>query len=156
MSEQPTAEQRLYAISLWQPWASLWLTDAKLHETRHWPTARRGMIYVHAAKRPIRHSEVTGELLRVCEDEFGGHFWTDLPFGAVIGIVDLVDCVPTHKVKHLLGHSDLFCGDFSEGRYAWRRGPSPTHIGPWPYKGKQGFFHVDDLDDVANKVLGIA
>jgi hypothetical protein len=48
------------AISLWQPWASLLFTTprAKLHETRHWPTSYRGLLYIHAAKRPMRARDV--------------------------------------------------------------------------------------------------
>jgi hypothetical protein len=38
------------AISLWQPWASLMALGLKRHETRHWPTAYRGPIAIHAAK----------------------------------------------------------------------------------------------------------
>jgi activating signal cointegrator 1 len=141
------------AISLWQPWASLWLTDSKWHETRHWHTSYRGLLYVHAAKRPIRESDLTPELRQVCEDEFGGHFWKDLPFGHVIGMVNLIECSLTETV----GTTDIdkVCGDWTRGRYAWLRAPQPVHIGPWPYKGRQGFFQINDLDEVANKALGI-
>jgi len=41
------------AISLWQPWATLWLLsdpDEKVFETRHWYAAHRGPLLVHAAK----------------------------------------------------------------------------------------------------------
>lgn len=141
------------AISLWQPWASLWLTDAKIHETRHWPTKYRGFLYVHAAKHPIRESDISPELREICEDLWGGHFWTELPFGAVIGVVNLVDCVKT-EMSTVLSERDSHCGDFSPGRFAWRRELLTTSIGPWPYKGRQGLFNIDDLDVVANKILG--
>lgn len=46
------------AISLWQPWASLWLSGFKVHETRHWHITRQwkdwnpgDRMAVHAAKR---------------------------------------------------------------------------------------------------------
>ena len=39
------------ALSLWQPWASLIAAGVKKVETRHWPTAYRGPIAIHAAKR---------------------------------------------------------------------------------------------------------
>src|SRR6266851_1649200 len=38
-------------ISLWQPWASLWCSRRKVHETRHWRCRHRGWLLVHAAKR---------------------------------------------------------------------------------------------------------
>lgn len=142
------------AISLWQPWASLWLTDFKWHETRHWHTSYRGPLYVHAAKRPIRESDLTSELRAICEDQWGGHFWKDLPFGAVIGIVNLLECSETQTVGTT--NIDKVCGDWTPGRFAWLRAPQPTHIGPWPYKGRQGFFNINDLDEVANRALGIS
>lgn len=155
-----TSTERAYCLSLWQPWASLWLTDAKVHETRHWPTKYRGMLYVHAAKRRFTKDDLSDELIEVCEDEFGGHFWRELPFGAIIGIVDLIDCVQFPEwegvaLRPSAHRYDFICGDFTPGRYGWRRGPHTTHIGPWPYRGKQGLFRCDDLGDVANRVLGV-
>jgi hypothetical protein len=38
-------------ISLHQPWASLVVVGAKRYETRHWSTAVRGQILIHAAKK---------------------------------------------------------------------------------------------------------
>src|SRR6185436_9203151 len=57
--EKPDA--MLPCISLWQPWGSLWCSDAKEHETRHWPTSHRGWLAVHAAKRKI--DDLSGERL---------------------------------------------------------------------------------------------
>src|SRR6266403_974869 len=141
-------------ISLWQPWASLWLTDRKRHETRHYATAHRGLLYVHAAKRPIRESDLSPRLRAICEEEFVGHFWKELPFGAVIGIVNIADCIRTEDVNPIEA-DDMECGDFSPGRYAWRRSLNPTHIAPWPYKGLQSMWDIRDLGQVANRVLGI-
>lgn len=141
------------AISLWQPWASLWLTDHKWHETRHWHTSYRGPLYINAAKRPIRDGDLSLELERLCLTEFGQFFRAELPYGAVIGIVNLIECSETQTV----GTSDVdkLCGDWTPGRFAWLRAPQPTHIGPWPYRGRQGFFNVNDLDQVANRCLGV-
>lgn len=148
----------MMAISLWQPYASLWLTDRKIHETRHWPTKHRGLLYVHAAKRPIRHGELPDNLIAICEDEFGGHFWNDLPRGAVIGIVELINCTQIADdgcLNEAASIDDFACGNFMPGRYIWRRSLHTTPIGPWPYKGRQGFFRVDDLGEVANRELEI-
>lgn len=141
------------AISLWQPWASLWLTDHKIHETRHWHTPYRGALYVHAAKRRIGPSDLSPDLERLCIKQWGSSFRDRLPYGAVIGIVKLLECSETQTV----GTTDVdkICGDWTPGRFAWLRAPQPIHIGPWPYKGRQGFFNVNDLDDVANRVLGV-
>jgi Sigma-70, region 4 len=37
------------ALSLWEPWATLWAAGVKKYETRSWATAYRGEILIHAA-----------------------------------------------------------------------------------------------------------
>lgn len=85
----------------------------------------------------------------------GANFRKHLDYGAVIGIVDLVSMISTNEFVPIEGHSNFICGDWSPNRWGWQRGDNPTHIGPWPYKGQQGFFNITDLDQVANRVLGI-
>lgn len=130
------------AISLWQPWASLWLSGRKVHETRCWSTSYRGPLYIHAAKKCVYiHHEIP--FLDILNDEFGGHWAMDLPTGAIIGEVDLVDCVPVESLGP--GHrcsDDFFCGDFSAGRFAWRcENPRPLDS-PLPYVGRQRIFNA--------------
>lgn len=132
------------AISLWQPWASLWLTDAKIHETRHWPTSHRGLLLVHAAKRKI--DDLSGDRLdEICGGIWGHHWGLELPRGALIGIVRLVGCDRTEDMP--IGHQsteDYECGDFSPGRYAWLRASPQVFAEPIPYRGQQSFFEVPD------------
>jgi hypothetical protein len=68
--------ETLKAISMWQPWGSLWLSPAKRHETRHWQTRHRGRLLVHAAKKFIK--DVDPDLRDILDDEFGGHWAMDL------------------------------------------------------------------------------
>lgn len=135
------------AISLWQPWASLWLSDAKIHETRCWPTKYRGPLLVHAAKRnPVLVDPGTC-LDDILTDEFGGHWGMDLPTGAIIGVVDLVDCRPTETMAD--GHQDsddFWCGDFCPGRFAWKRERYTVFKHPVPYRGRQRIFNIPDED----------
>jgi|HubBroStandDraft_4_1064222.scaffolds.fasta_scaffold00027_25 hypothetical protein len=134
------------AISLWQPWASLWLSDAKVHETRHWPTSHRGWLAVHAAKRRI--DDFSGDRLdEICDGIWGNHWGLELPRGAIIGAVKIVACKPT--VHELFGctaanDDDRECGDFSEGRYAWERSDFHLLTEPIPYRGQQGMFAIPD------------
>jgi activating signal cointegrator 1 len=73
----------LKAISMWQPWGSLWLSPNKPHETRHGQTRHRGRLLVHAAKKLVK--DVDAEL--AVENEFGRRWQMDLPTGAIIGMV---------------------------------------------------------------------
>ena len=138
------------AISLWQPWASLWLSPRKIHETRHWQTSHRGWLAVHAAKR---FDDVDVAQLDLLVDEFGKDWEKVLPQGAVIGLVDLIACVPAETVygDHLAAEDcdDLLLGDFSPGRYAWRRGEFKRLKEPLPFTGLPGFFEVPD--DIMNR-----
>ena len=127
------------AISLWQPHASLWLSPAKLHETRNWrvPKHIKGQrIVVHAAKRSI-------------EDDDLNLLWEkyDLgvrPLGALIGTLTIVGCVQTQNAQPN-NAEDAACGDWSEGRYAWGRGEDFARFKvPIPWIGRQGFFNVPD------------
>lgn len=127
------------AISLWQPWASLWLSSRKIHETRHWRTQNRGWIAVHAAKRLPK--DLDDELREILYDEFGGHWGMDLPTGSLVGAVDLVGCYSTNTHK-AASEDDLECGNWAENRYAWARGKFRVFRRPIPYRGQQGFFEV--------------
>lgn len=135
------------AISLWQPWASLWLTPSKIHETRHWPTPYRGLLAVHAAKRPI--GEVSEELDTICFHQFGSQWRRALPRGALIGQVNLISCIETgslfyEEVPPADRCDDFYCGDFAPGRFAWLRKDPLKLARPVPFTGRQGFFNVPD------------
>lgn len=130
------------AISLWQPWASLWLTDAKVHETRHWPTRHRGWLVVQAAKRAI--DDFDGDRLDdICNGIWGNHWGQDLPRGALIGAVKLVSC--KQMVETNPAHDDdRECGDWQPTRFAWERGEFVIFPQPILYRGAQGLFDVPD------------
>lgn len=141
------------AISLWQPWASLWLTPRKVHETRHWSirVPRDGFwLAVHAAKRAA--SDEGLDLDDICTDEFGPHWARELPRGAIIGRVHLVSCCSTGALHLFPDNADVappvgddaICGDFSPGRFAWRRRSYARLLEPIPYRGSQGLFSVPD------------
>jgi ASCH domain len=73
----------LKVLTVRQPWASLIVAGVKDVENRSWRTNYRGRLGIHAGSRIEQDAlEVHGHLL----DE-------DLPLGALIGTVTLVDCV---------------------------------------------------------------
>ena len=134
------------AISLWQPWASLWLSPSKRHETRHWETKHRGHLAVHAAKRFEIH--LHEELVNILDDEFGNLWTRDLPTGALIGMVDLIDCTSDRALYCKPvdwtddERIDIACGDFGLKRFGWRRGTYWVFREPIPFKGHQRLFNV--------------
>ena len=67
------------AISLWQPWASLWCSRRKVHETRHWRCSHRGWPLVHAGKHFEKTFELDDPLRLILDDEFGGDWANTIP-----------------------------------------------------------------------------
>lgn len=156
-----------YVISLWQPWAMLWALGEKKFETRHWsfPASMAGeTVYIHAAQRwtasekdyckdpefreaLLRHPEVVGYDV---EDQvgityrkvhLGGDNFATLPFGCIIGEVDLVACVLTQELTgREVSAKELAFGNYEPGRFAWigeGHQVLPRFI---PLVGRQGFF----------------
>ena len=78
--------ERLYALSLKQPWAALLAHGLKTIEVRKWPTARRGRILIHAARVPDERAQawahVPPELLAAAR-----------LLGGIIGQGELTGCV---------------------------------------------------------------
>ena len=108
------------ALSLLQPWASLVVMGLKKIETRSWQTAHRGPLLIHASLGK-KGKVLTSEL------PFSKYIadFDALPFGAIIGQVELEDIVP---VEHLFYSNEKLAaltleekafGDYTKGRYAW-------------------------------------
>lgn len=160
----------LYALSLTQPWATLVAIGAKRLETRSWSTSYRGRIAIHASKgfpteaRRLVRIDPFARALRQ-----GGHrecMVDDLPRGAILATVDLVDVQPIHghglpaawrEELNPTGEfeSDLdevAFGDYRSGRFAWRLENVRKLVDPVPVKGRLGVWWVDT--STARKVLG--
>ncbi|MGE0294923.1 MAG: hypothetical protein AB7P97_21460 [Hyphomonadaceae bacterium] len=152
------------AISLWQPWASAMTLGSKRIETRHWPTNVRGTVAIHAARRCVKeelnflgaHWNWCGALnIRMGGDS--ARLWSILPFGAIVGVGDLVDCRPSESFTNGEldaprwpgGDKSYFwterdMGNYDRGRFGWVFENLLRFKTPIPFKGKQGFFNVPD------------
>lgn len=128
------------ALSLWQPWASLWAAGRKTYETRHWATSYRGPLVIHAAKKICL--DISDELVEICEDEFGGHWARELLAGALIATCQLVKCIPTSNI-HVDGDEN-HQGDFTPGRFAWDITDLKLLDRPILFRGHQSLFDVPD------------
>lgn len=154
------------AISLWQPWATAVALGSKRIETRHWSTAYRGPLAIHAAKRKVRDElhyyascwNWVGAM-RGAGWGFGQAGAIDcLPFGAVVAVCDLVDCRPTDSFTQAEldtpeQHTELSAayswtqrdmGNFDLGRFGWVLDNIRPLSEPVPIRGGQSFFQVPD------------
>lgn len=138
------------AIALWQPWASLWLTERKIHETRHWETKHRGWIAVHAAKRFEKDFDRDEPMGLLLPKEFGADWAKTLPTGAIIGAVNLTHCLLMKNTRPA-SDDDYDTGNWSDVRYAWRRAEFVKLREPIPYRGLQGVFTLPDT--IAQQIL---
>lgn len=129
-------------LSLWQPWATLIALGAKQYETRSWGTAYRGPLVIHAAK--------TKEALDICHEypfrnvllSSGIKRLSELPFGAALCVVDLVDCLPmTADLIDVMTTQEQFFGDWKPGRFAWKLANLRPFKQPIPMRGIQGLFN---------------
>lgn len=147
------------ALSLLQPWASLVEVGAKKIETRSWKTSYRGTLLIHASMSRKRLGVLTmypwlGKPLVAA----GYRAEDSVPFGAVVAVCDLVDCVPITKNLWPLDLSpqEEEYGDYSAGRFAWKLANVRRLKKPIPYKGALGLWRPGgDLVAEVGHQLGV-
>lgn len=140
------------ALTLWQPYATLWASGIKLVETRGWPTKFRGTMWVHAAVKNIHNITTLGPMTPDRFKAFQDAGVIDatgairpLPLGAVVGCVNIVDCVPIESLygsKYDTPQEREF-GDWSPGRFGWIADSPKAIIPSVPVKGAQGLWNWD-------------
>ncbi|MFB2983878.1 DnaB-like helicase N-terminal domain-containing protein [Microseira sp. BLCC-F43] len=119
------------AITLHQPWASL-VGRHKHYETRGWSTDYRGKIAIHAGKATANCSTELLELIGNVRD---------LPMGVIVAIADLVDCIEmTPELIAEQSETELLCGDWKPGRFAWKLENVRRLEIPIPARGYQGLW----------------
>lgn len=127
----------LRCLSLTQPYASLIILGAKRYETRSWSTKFRGMLGIHASKG------FPGDAAVLCEVEpffsslgrAGYGSWRSLPCGALLGTLQLVDCVPVEYVRPTISSEEYAFGNYTSGRWAWKLEDPRLFKEPIPMKG---------------------
>ncbi len=93
------------ALSIRQPWAWLIVQGYKDVENRLWSTRFRGRIYVHTGKQPDKLSSMEeGCIGAELDDKAWGEFLKrEWPLGAIVGSVEIVDCVISSSSPWFIG-----------------------------------------------------
>ena len=164
------------ALTLYQPWATAIAIGSKRIETRSWRTDYRGLLAIHASKKCDCH-EIDYMMccwhMDAALSPLGGtmtpgarHWSKILTFGAIVGVVNLVGCLPTSsftngelnaKRYHISNRpesgvwTENQMGDFSMGRYGWRLENPRRLLTPIPCRGYQQIWHLTSDDEA--KVL---
>lgn len=108
-------------ITVLQPWAHLVIHGPKRIENRNWPTKFRGPLLIHAGKSTAR----LGDYAPTPDG---------MTFGAIIGAVLVVDCVPLASVQGQ---------PFAEGAWCWLL-DAPTACDPIPATGNLSLWQFPD------------
>jgi activating signal cointegrator 1 len=144
------------AISLWQLWASLMAVDAKRIETRHWSTQYRGELAIHAAQRKVKREleEYLGDPVfrhALFPDTADDTIWfpdqliEEIPFGAVVCVVEIYDCWPVERIISLQRYgsaAELAFGNYDPGRFGFLTRNCRRLAQPVPTRGFQGFWDL--------------
>lgn len=137
-------------LSILQPWASLVVTGHKTIETRSWATKYRGELLIHASKKIPTDPQLYINIHDLCTKSGFESNWHKLPFGAIIGKVNLVDVQRMESgIEHFMQHSnsdnekEYAFGDWREGRYAWHLENPILFNTPIPAKGQLNLWNFD-------------
>jgi hypothetical protein len=139
-------------LSLLQPWASLVVLGHKKIETRSWNTKHRGPLLIHASasKKPVYR----GITLDFQTQLFGLQIpkYEVLPFGAIIGQVELVGTCGTSSIKRMAElemdgvdwETEMPFGDYTDGRFGWLLRDAKEFETPIPAKGSLGLWEYNE------------
>lgn len=132
------------ALSLHQPHATAIALGIKPYETRHWSTDYRGPLVIHAALKKFRYQQYdVAYFHEACRRlQNAGCPAHALRYGEAVCLVDLVDCLRVEDVNR----RDLFWGDFTPGRFAFKL-ENVRRIYPELHAvGRQKFFTIEIPD----------
>ncbi len=125
-------------LTIRQPWADLIMCGIKDVENRSWSTKFRGRLLIHGAKKVEWH------VVEYLTKEHGFVFPEGYQprTGAILGSVEVTDCVTDH-------HSHFFSGPYGFEL----KDPQPFKR-PVAYRGRLGIFKVPShhLESVASEI----
>jgi hypothetical protein len=119
---------KLSALSVRQPWAWLIVSGFKDIENRSWHIRCPRTLLIHAG---LNHTDFDDDEAERLERRHGIRIPDEMPIGAVVGVVDVVDCVERHSSKW-----------FEPGGFGWVLA-NPRRLKPRPCKGAVGLFRPE-------------
>lgn len=121
------------AFTVYQPYAYAIVAGLKQYETRPRRTNVRGRVAVHAGKaKDVLIPRPVGLIIPKS---------TVLHYGAVLGTVEIVDCIPVEALIDKISEQERLLGDYTPGRFAWVLKNPVMFDKPIPARGFQGWWH---------------
>ena len=140
------------ALSMQQPFASLFLTPEKRWETRSRRIHFRGLLAIHASKGfPLQYQAFCSQepFRTALLESVGVGDEKQLARGAIIGVVEITGCVEAERLwcpaAAVLprGRQETAFGNFARGRFAWQRAAGTFRLdAPVPCGGSLGLWDV--------------
>ena len=153
------------AITIKQPWASLIVHGIKDIENRSWRTNFRGRVLIHASGShgrkfsvDLTDAQTKAAFATIAKETMFGN----MPFGAIIGSVDIVDCVINHPSiwaekteNYTIGMNPKKHENITGKKvvYNWVLANPVLFKKPIPAKGKLSFWEYDGLLAQARNVV---
>jgi len=135
--DRGTDERVVKALTIRQPWAACIVEASKTIEVRTRRTHHRGPLAIHAAAR--------------FDSGYSRKDFPDLPLGAVVGMVQLLDCRPLVPADAEAALFEELTEEDCEGLWAWVLAEPEELIEPLPCKGYQNFWTMpDDVAEALN------
>lgn len=130
--------RQIRLLTVRQPWAWALIHGCKDVENRSHKVSYKGLLAIHAGKAD--HNTLKRDDWKQFESEyFGKDVFADFdpskePRGAIIGVIEMVDCKPEHQVD------SIWCDDpgNEDGWFAWLVQKPIALPEPIPYRGAQG------------------
>jgi len=122
------------ALSIHQPWAWAILHAGKNVENRSRRTTHRGPLLVHASKSRASYDAHDPEKWL---ERYGVALpaWEELVKGAIVGQVEVVDCVPVEQLSSVA---------WASGPWCWVLQNPRALAEPVEWKGQQSLYQVPD------------
>jgi hypothetical protein len=152
--------QKVPVLSLRQPWAEAIFQGFKAQETRSWPTAHRGPLFIHASKGRSPEGRQKWENLGL--DKRTGRAFDSLDFGAIIGIVNVTGCKKIAGSEWLVSDPrnaanvlEYFLGDYTPGRYYFPVKDAERLAYPVPFEGMLSIWDAVKRADGITSLLNL-
>lgn len=123
------------ALSIHQPWAWAILHAGKCVENRKWRTNHRGPLIIHASKSRASYA---AQDLAVWRERYGVELpaWDELVTGAIVGVVEVIDCVPVGDLST--------SSPWAFGPWCWVLENPRAFQEPVPWKGQLSLYQVPE------------
>lgn len=160
MTTRPSSPLPARALSLHQPWASLFALGEKDFETRSWQTRWRGVVYCHASRAKPNAEAMRNPAIVAALARHGYHGAASLPTGCILASAELTGCAVIHQAtgayvgpetrildlpagRHIVSATEKAFGDYRPGRFAWHFRGRRQLFAPVDVGGRQGLWIPD-------------